>query len=60
MKLLILEDNEKHLNDVKNIVNTLKEIKADFVTNLIEALTLLNINRYDVVISDVFFQKERR
>ena len=59
MKLLILEDNEKHLNDVKNIVNTLKEIKADFVTNLIEALTLLNINRYDVVISDVFFPKKK-
>lgn len=55
MRILIIEDSEKHLKDARKHVVTLKGCKVDFATTLAEAMDLLQKNHYDGVISDVFF-----
>lgn len=58
MRILVIEDNEKHLNDARTYSGTLTGCAVDFATTLAEALELLQKNSYDGVISDVFFPAE--
>lgn len=58
MRILVIEDNEKHLNDARQYSQTLTGCEVDFATTLAEALALLEENSYDGVISDVFFPAE--
>jgi len=58
MRILVIEDNEKHLKDAKNHCTTLVGCVVDFAKTLAEALALLQENNYDGVISDVFFPAE--
>lgn len=58
MKILVIEDNEKHLNDAREYSSKLVGCTVDFATTLTEAMGLLQRNSYDGVISDVFFPAE--
>lgn len=58
MKILVIEDNEKHLNDAREYSSKLVGCTVDFATTLAEAMGLLEKNSYDGVISDVFFPAE--
>ncbi|MBI2618055.1 response regulator [Candidatus Kaiserbacteria bacterium] len=55
MRILVIEDTQKHLNDAKKYVKGLVGCMVDFATTLCEAEELLMQNQYDGVISDVFF-----
>jgi CheY-like chemotaxis protein len=55
MRILVIEDSEKHLADARKYVKKLVGCTVDFATTLAEALELLQKNKYDGVISDVFF-----
>lgn len=58
MRILIIEDTEKHLNDARQHSKRLVGCTVDFATTLAEAVELLQKNSYDGVISDVFFPAE--
>lgn len=58
MKILVIEDTEKHLNDARTYSGTLTGCTVDFATTLAEAMALLQKNSYDGAISDVFFPAE--
>ncbi|MFA6424180.1 MAG: response regulator [Candidatus Magasanikbacteria bacterium] len=54
-RILVVEDNAKHLDDARAYAADLIECEVDFATTLAEAMVLLTANKYDGVISDVFF-----
>jgi len=58
MRILVIEDTEKHLNDGRQYSGQLLGCTVDFATTLAEAMELLQKNSYDGVISDVFFPAE--
>lgn len=58
MRILVIEDDEKHLNDARQYSERLVGCTVDFATTLAEATALLQKNSYDGVISDVFFPAE--
>ncbi len=58
MRILVIEDTEKHLNDARQHSEQLVDCTVDFATTLAEAMVLLQKNSYDGVISDVFFPAE--
>lgn len=58
MKILVIEDNAKHVDDAKKYMFGLVSVETDFATTLAEAMELLQKNNYDGVISDVFFPAE--
>ncbi|MEX2514867.1 MAG: response regulator [Candidatus Paceibacterota bacterium] len=55
MKILVIEDTQKHLQDAKEYVSNLVNCSVHYATTLTEAMELLEKNEYDAVISDVFF-----
>ncbi len=59
VKILVIEDSLKHINDARNIIDGViietYKIVADFATTYVEAMELLRNNKYDGIISDVFF-----
>lgn len=59
MKILVIEDNQKHLRDAINYSESLVGCDVDFATSLAEAFEFLRKNKYDCVISDVFFPAEQ-
>ena len=54
-RILVVEDNPKHLKDVKEYIEQLKGVEVDFATNLEEANKLLDSNHYKAAVSDIFF-----
>lgn len=58
MRILVIEDTEKHLNDARRHSEELAGCTVDFATTLSEALALLQNKNYDGVISDVFFPED--
>lgn len=58
MRILVIEDTKKHLNDGRQHSEQLVGCTVDFATTLAEAMELLQKNSYDGVISDVFFPAE--
>ena len=58
MKILVIEDDQKHINDACIYSSALVGCRVDFATTLKEAILLLEKNNYDGVISDVFFPAE--
>lgn len=55
LRILVIEDTEKHLNDARTYSGRLTGCTVDFATTLAEAMDLLQKNNYDGVISDVYF-----
>jgi hypothetical protein len=59
LKILIIEDNDKHLADakaeVKRRVDAGENIKVDFVRNLSQYWDRLKSSTYDGIVSDIFF-----
>jgi hypothetical protein len=58
IKILVVEDSEKHLHDAQEYSGGLSNCEVDFATNLADAMELLRQKNYDGVISDVFFPEE--
>lgn len=58
VRILLIEDNPKHLDDARRYVQGLAGCTVDFATTLAEAMELLAVNSYDSAISDVFFPAE--
>lgn len=58
LRFLVVEDNQKHLNDARAYSQKLADCTVDFATTLAEAMDLLAKNRYDGAICDVFFPAE--
>lgn len=58
-KILIIEDNPKHLNEVKDLIDGRvragADINAHFVSTFEAALKALDTEQYDGIISDIFF-----
>ena len=54
MKILIIEDNQKHLVDAKAVVAEMR-IEADFATTYVDAKNMMENNKYDGIVSDIFF-----
>lgn len=57
MKILVIEDNTKHIADAMNYAKKLNGCGMDFADNLTAAMELLENNSYDGAICDVFFPK---
>jgi len=61
-KILLVEDNPKHLADAKALLEDRVRVGAingvDYATNLDEAVELVGIKTYDAIISDIFFPAE--
>lgn len=55
MRILVLEDNTKHLGDAKAIAAALNGCHVDFATSQEEADALVKANTYDTAILDVFY-----
>ncbi|MBW2996000.1 hypothetical protein KY332_01735 [Candidatus Woesearchaeota archaeon] len=59
LEILIVEDNPKHLEDVKTYINEKleagAEIKVDYASNLKEAEDCTAEKKYDGIICDIFF-----
>jgi hypothetical protein len=55
VRILVVEDNQKHLSDTVAYVSKLENCNVDFATTLAAALLLLEVNKYSGIISDVFF-----
>jgi CheY-like chemotaxis protein len=55
VRILVVEDNSKHLRDAKNYTSQLSHCLVDYATTLDSALLLLETNTYHGIISDVFF-----
>lgn len=55
MRILVVEDNAKHLNDARQYSQQLIGCEVDFATTLAEAMELLGSKIYDAAICDVFF-----
>ncbi len=59
LEILVVEDDAKHLADAKaetqKITDSGLSIKADYATNLAEAIKCLESKKYDGIISDIFF-----
>jgi CheY-like chemotaxis protein len=58
MRILVIEDSPKHLEDARRYAQQLAGCTVDFATTLAEAIDLLTANNYDGAISDVFFPTE--
>jgi CheY-like chemotaxis protein len=54
VRILVVEDNQKHISDAVEYVSRLENCNVDFATTLAGALLLLQANKYDGIISDVF------
>ena len=54
MKILVIEDNQKHLVDAKAVVAEMR-IEADFATTYVDAKNMMENNKYDGIVSDIFF-----
>lgn len=56
-KILIIEDNAKHINDVTSFLNDKANVikSYDVAKTLAEAMDALAHNQYDGILSDVFF-----
>lgn len=54
-KIFVIEDDVKHMADAKAVIANHAEISADFATTYKEAEKLLAENKYDGIISDIFF-----
>lgn len=58
MKILVIEDNKKHLADAKNFFNSVissgKNIEVEYAENYVEAQEKMK-KSFDGVISDIFF-----
>lgn len=55
LEILVTEDNEKHLADVKLISEQYINVNFTYASTLDEAEDLVRKNHYDVAVSDVFF-----
>lgn len=55
MRILVIEDNMAHLIQAKAYAKRLKGCTVDFAVALDDAMRCLHKDRYDGVISDVFF-----
>lgn len=60
MKILIIEDEAKHIEDAKVAVAKNSEINADFAKTFDEAKKLMEENSYDGIISDIFFPRNEK
>lgn len=58
MRILVIEDSEKHLADAMQYAGTLTGCSVDYVTTLSAALDMLQKTAYDGAICDVFFPTE--
>lgn len=58
-KILVIEDNLKHLSEVKNFIDERvhagADVEARFVSTFEEAKEAMDTEQYDGIISDVFF-----
>lgn len=54
-KLLVIEDDSKHAEDVKSVISNNPSIVADYVSTFVEAEKLLREKKYNGILSDVFF-----
>jgi CheY-like chemotaxis protein len=55
VRILVVEDNQKHISDAVAYVSRLENCNVDFATTLAGAVLLLEANKYNGIISDVFF-----
>src|SRR3989344_3256379 len=55
LDVLVTEDNEKHLADARSVSERYTNMDFSFARTLQEAESLVERNRYDAVITDVFF-----
>jgi len=55
MKLLVIEDDPKHLEDAKNALKEHSDIETEFVSTLKDFEEATKNNHYDGIISDIFF-----
>lgn len=58
MRILVIEDSEKHTKDGMEYSRQLIGCTVDFATTLYDAMLLLQKHSYEGVISDVFFPAE--
>lgn len=62
-KILVVEDNEKHLQDAKELLEGRVQagvpINVDYASTLDEALGKLHCTKYDGVMTDVFFSRNQ-
>lgn len=58
-KILVVEDNPKHLDDVRGLITQRNDlIDVVYATNLSEAISTLDSQFFDGVLSDAHFPKE--
>ncbi len=55
LEILVTEDSEKHLADARSVGKGYTNINFTFARTLQEAESLVRQNRYDAVVTDVFF-----
>jgi len=55
LKLLVIEDNPKHLRDAKKFFSSQKNVETVYTSNFEEAQGYLNAEKVDGVISDIYF-----
>lgn len=57
-QIAVIEDNPKHLEDVKKIITPRENlVEAVYATNLEEALALLNSRKFEGILSDAHFPR---
>ena len=55
LEILITEDNSKHLADAREVSKEYTNINFTFVSTLNAAESLVKKNKYNAVVTDVFF-----
>ena len=54
-RILVIEDDQKHIKDAEVTIANNPEVSADFAKTFNEATKLMKENEYDGIISDIFF-----
>jgi CheY-like chemotaxis protein len=54
-KILLIEDDAKHIEDAKTVLVNNIEVTVDFASTYLEAKKLMDENKYAGIISDIFF-----